>query len=209
MSVVSGDILRFTTFQTYLGEAILNVDFRRYQDTGGSGNTYQDIADQYDLQYRIPTQQFTNSSFTIVRVLVENLTNGLEFLETAIGVSGNRADVGLPSAIAYSVKLLRETKVTRNGGKRLSGVTENSVTNNDVVLQASIIADIEAFWGETLSLGGGAINDFDLEPVIVGRTKNPTTGVYELDLSRVNDVVGASMSLKISTQNTRKPNKGI
>lgn len=209
MAALSGDILRFTSFQSLYGETILNVDFRQYFDVGGSGNTYQEIGDQYELAFRVPWVQYNPTGSEFVKVLVENMTNGIDFIEIPVGINGNRADPGLPTSNALSVKLNRTTKITRNGGKRLAGVTENAVQNNDVILQAGIITDIETFWGTTLSVTAGMTNDFDLSPVIVGRTKNPVTGIYELDLAKINPIQNAVVSSKISTQNTRKPLRGI
>lgn len=209
MAVVTGDILRFTMIQELLGETCINVDFRRYVDVGGSGNTYEELLSEYvtDFTNEVGVIQSVLLNYNLCRV--ENLSNGIEFAEQSITDSGLWTGEVLPSAVAVTVKLNRETKITRNGSKRIAGIGETAVIGNDVQYGASTIAQVETFFGDDIDIGDGTtVNDALLEPYIIGRTLN-ASGVYELDLNKQNPVTSATLNLKISSQNSRKPQKGI
>lgn len=208
MAVSTGHILRFTMFQRLSGQQVLNVDYRRYVDVGGSGNTYQELWDEYALRMSNDIGPVQATALQYERLLIENMSNGIEFLDAAYVDTGLNASPTLPSSVAIGVKQLRETKVTRNGSKRIAGVPEGQVSGNDVSFSAGVIAAVEAFYGAAMLIGDGtAVNDALLEPVIVGRTLDGS-GVYQIDLSKINPVVGAVFRTTVSTQNTRKPGSG-
>lgn len=201
-----GDILRFTVKGTLHGEDLVNVFFYEIA-LGSTGSLIElNMIQEWASEFQSGVVGSLSNELEYQSLLIENLTNGLTFAEEPISVQGGSSSPALPSSVALAVRLLRSSKVTRNGAKRFAGLGESAVDGNDVTLGGANIAAIEGFCGSLLILtdydGNGS--NANLEPVIVGRTLN-AGGVYELDLSKINSVSAAQIVFKTSTQNTRKP----
>lgn len=201
-----GDILRATHFQTYLGQECLNVFFWRVASLTLASDTPFNWSQEYVADYQQSVLDIQVSQLTFDRVFWENLTDGVEIVDFSVGLSGGETDQPMPSSVALPVILRRASKITRNGYKRFVGMGENQVDGNNNLIGTLQATLLEEFCGEPSVYVDydGAGNSVTLEPVIVGRTKN-AQGVYELDLSKVNDVLSAQMRATVSTQNTRKP----
>lgn len=200
-----GDILRVTAKQTLFGENMFNVFF--YEVFAGSNGllVLGAIADEWAAEWKLNIAAALSVEVELVEVKIENMTNGVDFIEFPTSQNGNIAGECSPSFVAYGVQQKRSTKVTRNGSKRFSGVPESQHTDNEVTLGQNEVDKVTAFCSTILTLTDydGQGNDCNLDNVIVGRTKN-AQGVYELDLSKINRVSSASMNTLITSQTSRK-----
>lgn len=200
-----GDILRFTVFQSYLGQVCLNVDFREIDSLPPGSVTESVLALSYANLYETEVLPIQHQDVTLTRVLCENLTDGVSFGETFPNVVGTQTGDPMPSYVSLAMKLSRTTKVTRNGSKRIVGVQEQNVDGNIQNYPSTRTEPAEFFYGGITDFidPQDGVTTFEMGAVIVGRTLNPQ-GVYELDLSKINRVKNSTMKALVSTQNTRK-----
>lgn len=204
--VQDNDILQLTVFGRQQGQDVLNVFHYLYFTESVNNPSLEDIATAWGIEFDTKVLVALSTKLSYQRVLLENLTDGLEFSDGTYIASGDVTGEALPSHDTYSVKLIRSTKLTRNGRKSFAGVAENLQADGAVLLSAPQIQDIEDFCGLPLSLPVASISPDPviLSPVIIGRTLD-VNGVYQLDLTKINPVTGAQLKLGVRTQNTRKP----
>lgn len=200
MALAVGDIVQIIDKQVLATEDIMNVYFYEVTDIG-TGMTLQDMTDgfEYLLINEMASQQSTDLTHTEVTGF--NLTNGLDIASTVTGISGGAGGSGLATnLLAIGIKLNRSTALTRNGSKRIGGVTEADVTGNILAV------GVQAFWQgvadrmaieydvmpDGLATVGHAI------PVIVGRTAGA------LDLAKINPILSATLNTRLTTQVSRK-----
>lgn len=200
-----GDILRLTLNGTYLGQQVRNVFFYEVAVGSTGGLAIGGFVDEWETDFQTRVADYLNPLYTADNVLVENLTDGLQFENVSVDIEGGLAGTAMPSFVSMSVRQNRSSKLTRNGYKRYAGLSEETVTVNSVGFSQGVRDIIAAFHSGFLQYldydGNG--NDYILENVIVGRTKN-AQGVYEVDLNRVNPVFTALVQDLVTTQNTRK-----
>lgn len=204
--VAIGDVARFTVKSIIAGEECITVDFKKFETLPPNPMTPLEIAVNYHARYDGLVNTHLSNECELQSVLYENLTNGLEFAEYVDPTVGGQSGQSMPSFVAIKVRLNRNTKLTRNGAKRIAGIPEARVADNLQSLAANSISNIEAFYGGSVFFNDVANppDQYTMGTVIVGRTLN-AQGVYELDLTRVNDVSSAAVDPFVTTQNTRKP----
>lgn len=212
MSAAVGDILKVTLHETFLGQKIENVFF--YRLTGvpspAAGETFEQlVAERFNVvvAFHVRAIQSTFCLNTIIRV--DNITNGIDFYELTVGVAGDLAADPLASFDAINFVLRRTTGITRNGSKRIGGLTENGVSGNTVIIAAGTLNPLEASLSADL-VTADAVPVAFAEPVIVGRIFDPTVGAsggYVLDLTKINPIASASATA-VSTQRSRKAGHG-
>lgn len=200
-----GDILRVTHDYTVAGQAAKNVFFYRVDTLTVSSVEPFAVLDELSSTWETAFGVFATTNTTSVKIAVDNLTDGLEFSEYTTGWTGGRTGAVAPSFIAVNVTLQRDTKITRNGSKRIGGWLETDFSGNNMTLPQSYIDAIEDYCatGYNFIDYDGAGNDCTWSQVIVGRTKN-VDGVYEIDLSKINNITGVLVSNLATTQNSRK-----
>lgn len=210
MALVNSDIIRFTVNQTIGATVVRNVDYRRYDDTGMGGNTYAEIALAYANAWTANVLQLSQAiPVVFVELVLDNVTNGLDFFTLPVVSSGVEIGELLPNFVAIPIKQNRETKLTRNGSKRIAGLVESRVNGNILALTGAQILGLEDMFGTpVLVLAPPAVNAAELAPVIVGRTLNPVTGQYELDLGRISNVTSALVGGFVTSQVSRKRGVG-
>lgn len=199
--ITLGDILKITAFSTYLSQICLNVYYYEV-------NLANDLMSEgfalfnwnQDILANISAAQVEGVAY--YRVLLEVLNDPLRYADIGTGVTGDIIDSGEPSAMAYSVKLTCNTRLTRPGGKRITGVPELWTTGNDVIAGAVEIAIME---NAMIALWDMDTQSPDLNtavPVVVGRLPE---GGY--DLTKINPISQAITAVAMTTQATRRPNK--
>lgn len=200
-----GDILQVQHVYTVLGEVCRNVF---YYEIGPSDTTSQlatPYANWFAANIAPEYQVFLADDNTHDRIIVDNLTNGLDFGEATTDLAGAVVGDPLPSFVALNVTLQRTSKLTRNGSKRFSGFVETALTQQNWTLPAGAVTAVNNICATSLSdsdfLGLGTT--MDLNQVIVGRTKN-ASNVYELDLSKINNIGGILQNPIATSQRTRK-----
>lgn len=201
-SLAQGNIIRVLDKQTYLGEQVLNVYFYRVVPAG-TITIWDPIVDYFVDEVVPAVCGIQHAALTHTELFFENLTNGLDILSVPL-TTGN---VGLvssgdasPPFVSYGFQLLRESRATRHGYKRIAGVPEVNISSGEVVSGAmpyvNAVADVLP-----ADILIGLLPGF--EPVIV---KHPisvplTDPVYAS--------IGGCNFRGIGTQNTRKFGRGV
>ena len=200
-----GDIIQFTVKQTYQDVVIINVDYRRIEEIDSNIDSTALIAQSYGNGWVSEVLPGLSSNLKLVEVKMDNLTDGISFGEWGFNNSGGEGGGDTPAFTCYAITLRRSTKITRNGSKRIAGVVEPYVEGNVQSFPVLYRDPMERFFGGQYRFEdpGNPSSNYDWQPVIIGRTLN-AQGVYELDLTKINDVVIANMSPNVSTQNSRK-----
>lgn len=200
-----GDIIRVTHVYEVLGVQCRNVFFYEI-DLGSTGLLdASEISNVFATDIAPEYATFLDSDNEHKQIIVDNLTDGVDFHVRSTDIQGTVPGEGLASLIALNVTLPRVSKVTRNGSKRFSGFGENAIEEQDFVLPGSYVSAITEICSNYHAFvdydGNG--NDMNLAGVIVGRTKN-ASGVYELDLTKINRYGVPLINTKVTTQRTRK-----
>lgn len=207
MAISVGDILQITVVQTYLSQVMNNIFYYEVESVTGTP-TYVEVVGGFALDVLNSMNAIQSSAVANSRVIIKNLTNGLDIFEVPNTATGDRAGSGNPSFTSWGFRLIRSTGLTRHGSKRVGGVLEEDVSGNSPA--AGIVSALSEFAGFCASpiAVDGAAGDTTINPVIVGRfpTGDPNAG--ELDLSKINPISDAQF-IRVTTQNTRKAGRGI
>lgn len=208
MAIVANDILQIEDHQTYLGQQVLNVYHYRVESFE-SAASYEDFADQWQVLVMSDIINIQVTNVVHARTVVRNLTNGIDIYEQVISTTGTVSGDGLPSLVAASFRLVRTDATTRHGAKRIAGLAESQIAYNDPISAAvAAFNNVAASMGDVVEQTGTVDHDFLLQPVIVGRTETaPGSGMYELDLTKIN-LVQSAQFIRISSQTTRRAGRG-
>jgi len=188
------DIYSIEDRQTFLGQSVVNVYY--YQDVGVNAITEAQLADIFEVTVidELVSVQATNLVHDTIRVT--NLTNPGPYSEYTIGTQGEKSSEPLPRFNAWGFRFVRDSLATRNGYKRIAGVTEDLQSSG--VATSAALTLLNTVTGAFLATLSGDSGNLLAKPVIVGRNSN---GTY--DLSRVSNVVSV-VYYAITTQNSRK-----
>lgn len=202
---IDAQFIQIKVFGELQGQEVLNVfHYQLFLDANPSV-ALSDVAVSWGVFFDQFVMSLLSTTFTTSRVVIDNLSAPLEFYEGTFVATGDATGDCMPAHDTFSVKLIRQSKLTRNGRKSFSGVSENTANNGVITLPAQTVTELENFCGQPLEFLNPENGDapYFLNPVIIGRTLN-AQGIYELDLNRVNLVVGAQLNPRVRTQNTRK-----
>lgn len=142
----------------------------------------------------------TNTFFDLIECI--NLADLSDFFQVVPTVTvGTVAGDPQPSFLAAKVKLLRGTRETRNGWKRIPGLVEGDTSNNLLANAArDRLQPLVDLFDNALFNGQN--------PIIFGRKIDPNTGKpFPYQQQFFSDVTGAEIA-GITTQNSRKPGVG-
>jgi hypothetical protein len=198
-----GDLIQITDFQTYLEQQVLNVYYYRITSITGLDDTYLPIlADWFKdnvlsavVAPQVPRLEHVSRE-------LRNLSNGADLYtdsEVIPGTNGASAAGDMPSYVSMGFILRRESLVTRNGYKRIAGLSDTNIQGNTIELAGSIIPDIEDALAADIVIGIITV----AEPVIVKRPISVPVGAYEYAS------IGSAQFRGLGTQNSRKPGRGV
>jgi hypothetical protein len=198
-----GDIIRITDIQSFLGQTLLNVYFYQLNLEGVFLTGYlADIALHFTEAVVTPVSGVQDVTLSHTSLFLENLSNGVDILTytTDFPIDGTipGADV-FPPYVSLGFQLIREERTTRNGYKRIGGISESSVTAGVIDLPSSLIEDVQNGMKADIVSGLATL----CNPVIV---RHPITIPL---VSPVFSHVGDCLFKSVGTQNTRKFNRGI
>jgi len=201
--IVDGHIYRITAKGTFQGQQNVNVFYYRAFDTEGAIELLEAIAAFVTVVIEV-VKVIQRVSYVWDTVVMEDLTDGVTFATSAINVPGTYTDgASGQSFAAAGYRLLRQSKVTRNGYKRFGGLGVSIMSGNAWAGTAStILGNVATALQSTINIASGG-DSTKLLPVIVGRTVDG-----EPDLTRWQQFVAQLQSVP-TTQNTRKPGKGV
>lgn len=200
MAISEGDILLIGDHQVCLGKNFLNT--YTYRATAVLPElTYNRVALRFEAAIIEVVDDVQSVDLLHERISIDNLSNGLDEYTLDIADVGVQPQPVNDLSTAISFTLRRSSKLTRNGGKRIGGLTDGTFNQNvmDVLFQAecdSIATNMASALFVTVT-GIGTVGI--LEPVIVGRFPDNS-----YDLSRINDVAGVTYHIGASTQVSRK-----
>lgn len=204
MPYAINDIVQVTMTGISLNETTRNVFHYRVTDANGS-TTAQNLLEAFQNAVVAPLMNILSVDTEVRLLEIDNLTDGLSFGELPLfSVEGNVAGSVMPSYVVVGYKLLRSSKITRNGFKRFSGVVEADVTGNlmtsTFVNSAANQAVIDALGSEIVTGQAGVAAS--MFPVILGRRPGQTPPFV------TQDVAGVELQRNITSQNSRKPGRG-
>lgn len=192
--MAQGDLYRLIDRQRHATDEAINVYF--YQQFTSAGNI-EDLGAAWEadvLAEVLPVQHTTmqHDSWSIL-----NITDGIEFAEHTYPSPkfGSSPGAAMADFIAWSFLLRRGSLLTRHGGKRIGGLSENDllgdVPDPGAIARLNNLALAFAERIETAPLGA------EWEPVIVKRPiLIPGINIFS--------VVSSAEFRHVSTQNTRK-----
>ena len=199
---VQGDLLELILQQRYLNEIMINV-FQFRLDSATASVPEQDIVSNLTPDLVTAMQPLQSAAVSYELATLNNLSDPLFFATYSPATSGTLTCTdNTASLVAASFRLVRSTKITRDGGKRIGGLCDESFDSNTLDptytgYAAAFISFMES--SHTYTDGGG--NPYTLLPVIIGR--DSVTGQY--DLTRVNGISACLLSPTTSSQVSRKP----
>lgn len=203
MGLALGDLLQIVDEQEYLGEQVLNVYYYRWFSAPSVDNTpYGAMLTSFRDKVVNVVADLQNEGLEHVRLEIKNLSNGIDFAENIISEFGSypgATGTYLPSFNALSFKLVRDSLVTRNGAKRIAGLTDGMQNGNEFVGNMDFVDAYRAAILDFLSVG---LIDV-AAPVIVKRPIEPPVG----DDYLYSSIVAVSFE-GLGTQNTRKQGRG-
>lgn len=197
------DLLQVTIESELQAQQMLNVYYYRVLE-GYSLNdeiTGGEVLDELIAQLITPVRAFQHEDVDYRSIEVRNLSNGIEFVERPLAVSGQITGGGdcLPAFVTVAFSLIRSTLLTRNGRKSYSGIPEAAVDGFSVNLGGTAETDTADGLKAIIVQGGTPT----LRPVIVKRPI-PASPFDQYVYSFVSD----ALFLGLGTQNTRKQGRG-
>lgn len=194
------DLWEVRVKQTYLGQKISNVFW--YRGDPALNGTAAGVAADFDTACTALWRAAVNASLIFNSIEVINHNDVADFHERSLSdVVGTFAGDPEPSFLALRVRMVRETRETRNGDKRYAGLVEGGLSGNTVA-QATIDA-FNPFIGQTHVTFSGVY-----VPVIVSKqfTGDPPV-LLNPTLWVTNGITDAEI-VGLTTQNSRKPGVG-
>ena len=205
MLMISGDVAQLELVGSLQGQVVRNVFHYRIDHTEGGAVNIASVIPLWFIDFDTMVLPSLHQTMLYNQVLGKNLMNPLQIYDESVTASGDGLGQCLPVHDTMSVKLIRTSGVTRNGRKSYSGVDEGNTQDGDLLTGQGFIDDIEDFHRDTKTYALPATPSItvDFVPVIVGRTKD-ANDVYQLDVTKINVIRDAAVSLRVRTQNTRK-----
>lgn len=202
---VAGDVLETSLCGEFFGQQTCNVFY--WVVAAWTGNmTIQEFADQLADQIMDVVAPMQVNTFSYSQISLYNLTNTGEKTTRPLVRVGESNLEGDAPFMALPLKLIGENELTRDGWKRIGGISEAAAGTGGVI-PANIITlmnALGAFLSAEVVVDDGLIQGGTLTPVIVG-TDSATGGK---DISVVNPIGAYEAQQYATTQNTRKRGRG-
>lgn len=191
-----GDVVEMRDVQTYQGVNVNNVYHYRINAIG-TGTLGQRVLEIFTLRLWPRIILLQHESLSHDAVVWVNLNNLTEFGTEvpAPAVTGSLQQEANVSFNAIKIRLNRETRLTRNGFKRIGGLDEAVTTGNTI--NPAFAADA-ALMGTEMGVNQ-TIGGWIFQPVIYGRETGPPNNLP----IRVNNVV-AGITVGVTSQSSRK-----
>lgn len=201
------DILRIKQFFKQDDNEALMVSFWKVVIVPSGNPPESLVARAYHGKYGdIVVPSSLADTATVEKTVVDNLTDGFAFGEYENPIAGAAGGDPAPSFVAMSIRQNVGSRITRSGFKRMPFISENASNGNSVTWSPAFQAIVESWW----SADNALVNPIDAQPlltitpVVVGRTESPPdSGIYILDLDKINAVTSAVVQ-RPTSQNSRK-----
>jgi hypothetical protein len=198
-----GDLIQIVANQRYLEQKCINVYFYRVTAPAGLADGYLDAFHTAFLAQVLDDVRGVQANLlNYESIIYRNLSNGIDLLEESVDLDGEVATTSataMPSFVALTWLLRRESLATRNGYKRFAGVNDATVDGNSVNISSTLLDAVSDALSEDLMAGIAVLG----EPVIVRKPLLVPAGTGYTYAS-----IGDASFLGVSTQNTRKRGRG-
>jgi hypothetical protein len=201
-------VFELRDFQTFFGSTFLNV-YHYVQDTAGTADSASNVAAAF-LTTVLPdilAMQSESLEHTLIEVeQLGSLTNYTTLV--LIGADGTETGSDMPQYNSAAFKLVRTTKETRNGSKRIAGMTEENVTGNNFTAGFKTEMDGVAATLESPLVSGSITH---LPAIVGGKYDTTVTPAVLKPVANwvYNPISSVAASSRVTTQNTRKVGRGI
>lgn len=207
MAITVGSIVQWKLFQSLLNQQVLNVG---YWLVGSMSEPTVSLANMAQSAYELYTSTLDDlvSTMLIFERMELYEVNGLDFdiYSPPVPETGTIGGDVLPPQDCVTIQLVRQTRATRHGYKRLAGIAEQVVQNGQLTSAAypNYVAGAQILWGQTTTLTNAASPSLQLglDNIIWGGN-DPA-----FPLGRYSPIADVSVDPWIRTQNTRKVGRG-
>ncbi len=142
MPVIDTGLYKVTLKQTFAGQIIFNTFF--YEETLGRDDEQDVCATAFDDDMIPAIRLIQSVNLTYDEIMVDNVTGNLAAVAIApLLTAGLVVGDNMNSFTAAGFRLVRTTKDTRNGSKRIAGMVEQALVGNGFT--ASFLADLQTF----------------------------------------------------------------
>ena len=199
MPTVTNELYKITLQGTYFDQTWVNV-FWYYNFAGVGNETLAQVASGFDDNIIDAMAAAQNEDVLYKTIRVSHVNGTLADVNiTPSQVNGDIVNTPMAPFLAASIRLNRTTKETRNGWKRIVGLTEeNTGATSFSGAFTTLLTALGTAILDPISAGTGTDN---LVPVIVRET-SPGNWIY-------NDIQSIQVINKPTTQNTRKIGTGV
>jgi len=189
----AGDVYKLVTTYTFLGEEMSNVWHYRQSDGAGAAFEFFEAWNAAVLPALLDIQSVGVEYLTADIINYDNPGDFGSFSYPGTTL-GERAGEAQPPFVSWAFRLNRTSRVTRNGQKRIGGVSEADVQNG--IASSGVLTPLD-----NAAIAMGTVVEAGLDvyfPVIVRLT---TTPPIEPDI--INNI-SEGVYVRVSTQNSRK-----
>jgi len=198
MAVVTAGLYKVILEQGYLGVEVRNTFF--YLHSIGSDDLQAECAEAFEDDILPDLIAVQNTSLFYNNIRVQNVTGILaDANRDPVATAGIDVGAAAPSFLAFSIRLNRETKETRNGHKRFCGLVEENISSQ--FLEAGYVTQLGNV--ATVLVADISIVGAVFTPVIARQDAiTPTNWV-------VNNITSGTVSGFVTSQVSRKAGRGI
>jgi len=188
----AGDVYKLVTTYTFLGEEMSNV--WHYRQGDGSGAVFE-LFEAFNAAVLPELLAIQSVGVEYLTADIINYDNPGDFGSFSYpGTTlGTRAGESQPPFVTWAFRLNRTSRVTRNGQKRIGGVSEADVQNG--VASSGVLTPLD-----NAAIAMGTIIEAGLDsysPVIVRLTETPP-----IEPAIINNI-SEGVYVRVSTQNSR------
>jgi len=191
--MAGGDIYKLVTTYQFLGEEMSNV--WHYRQTDGPGGVFE-LFEGFNASVLPDVLDIQSVGVEWLTADIINYDNPGDFGSFSYpGTTlGTRAGEAQPPFVCWAFRLNRTSRVTRNGQKRIGGVSEADVQNG--VASSGVLTPLDNAAIVMGTIIDGGFNAW--EPVIVRLTETAP-----IEPAVVNSI-SEGVYVRVSTQNSRK-----
>jgi len=187
-------IFMIKDYQTYLGQQIIN---RYWYNSGLDSPAWDDVATAFLTQVITAVRELQAGGLTHTSIEVTDMENPANFGSFPHATGGGASGEVMPSFVTARFSLIRSDRTWRSGRKAIGGMTELTVTGNEI--SGNYSAEVTAIEN---ALGAD---------IVTTESETLTPCLVRLDASGAVDefmeILGAQFT-GIGTQNSRKKGSG-
>lgn len=186
------------------GNQLRNVFYYWSQIDPAPGDGSDDLNAAFESTIIPLWQPCVSDDVSFTGLNTRRLNNLTDFNFRTISALGGNVGTNVANFVAATIRLIRQTKETRNGSKRIGGLTEDLVVSNRLETAAEPLFEALGSGFTDILSGGG----FLFNPVIVGGKRPLGVPAVEADWI-YNLIVGHEVESLITSQRSRRVGIGI